>query len=369
MTIHDFIFTNEKPAKYYRHIAFWLGQFIFWGFWASIFFSPKTIWENILFLLRNRQYFILDMSYTYVIVYYLSPKFLLRKRIAHFFMFVLIFTAIIYILFILSRFWINGLFNESSDMQLLNAWYISMNFIINGPPVICVMFLTLKMCKNYYIKMQEKLTLVQENTNAELQLLKAQVHPHFLFNTLNNIYSFALSKSPKAGNLVLKLSDTLRYMITDCEATLVPLEKELKMIEDYIGLEKVRYGNRLNLLVQIDGDPENKLIAPLLLIPFVENCFKHGASIMRGQQWINLKIDIQNNQLDFQISNSKPAQTISGNKKGIGLANVQKRLELLYPEKFYLKTESTNDTFNVHLQVDLIEKNNTDNQDILNPQS
>jgi len=122
-------------------------------------------------------------------------------------------------------------------------------------------------------------------------------------------------------------------------------------------------------LIQINGDPENKLIAPLLLIPFVENCFKHGASIMRGQQWINLKIDIKNNQLDFQLSNSKPTQTISGNKKGIGLTNVQKRLQLLYPEKFYLKTESTNDTFNVHLQVDLIEKNNADNQDILNPQS
>ena len=90
---------------------------------------------------------------------------------------------------------------------------------------------------------------------------------------------------------------------------------------------------------------------------------------MRGQQWINLKIDIKNNQLDFQLSNSKPAQTIIGNKKGIGLANVQKRLQLLYPEKFYLKTESTNDTFNVHLQVDLIERSNAYNQDISKHQS
>lgn len=367
MTMHELIFTKKKPDKYYRHIAFWVGQCIFWGFWATVFLHTQgSLWEYFVFQIKNKQYFLLDVSYTFFIVYYLSPKFLLKNQRVHFCISVLLFTAIIYILFILYRFWIQGLVNDSRDKQLLMAWYISMNFVTNGPPVVCAMFLTLKMGKNYYIKMQEKLTLIQKNNNAELQLLKAQIHPHFLFNTLNNIYSFALSKSPKAGNLVLKLSDTLRYMITDCEATLVPLEKELKMIEDYIGLEKVRYGDRLNLLVQINGNPENKLIAPLLLIPFLENCFKHGASIMRGQQWINLKIDIKNNLLDFQLSNSKPAQTISGNKKGIGLANVQKRLQLLYPGKYFLKTESTNDTFNVHLQVDLIENEDAETQNILN---
>ena len=119
--------------------------------------------------------------------------------------------------------------------------------------------------------------LDKETANAELQLLKSEIHPHFLFNTLNNIYSSILNKSSNAKGLVIKLSDTLKYMIYDCEAPLVPLEEELKMIEDYIGLEKVRYGKRLNMEVEIKGDYRNKLIAPLLLIPFIENCFKHGA--------------------------------------------------------------------------------------------
>jgi len=196
--------------------------------------------------------------------------------------------------------------------------------------------------------------LAKENTNAELQLLKAQVHPHFLFNTLNNIYSFALNESPQAGTLVQKLSDMLNYMIHECKEPLVPLEKEIKLIRDYMGLEKVRYGNRLDMQVEINGEYKNKMIAPLLMIPFVENCFKHGASAMRGQQWIKLDITINEDQLDFKLSNSKPqVLNATNNKKGIGLANVQKRLQLLYPGKHFLKTEISNDSYNIHLQVSL----------------
>ena len=165
-----------------------------------------------------------------------------------------------------------------------------MHFIINGPPVICAIFLTVKMLKNYYLKMQEKTSIIKESADAELQLLKAQIHPHFLFNTLNNIYSFNLDKSPLAADLVLKLSHTLKYMVNDCEAALVPLDKELKMLQDYIGLEKVRYGKRLKITADITGDSKNKLITPLLMIPFVENSFKHGASKMLEHPWIRMQI-------------------------------------------------------------------------------
>ena len=150
-------------------------------------------------------------------------------------------------------------------------------------------------------------TLAKENANAELQLLKAQVHPHFLFNTLNNIYSFSLNQSPQAGTLVKKLSGMLGYMIHECEEKLVPLEKELKLIQDYMGLEKVRYGKRLDMQVEIHGDFENKFIAPLLMIPFVENSFKHGTSQMLQHPWIKLEITTVRNQLFFKLSNSKPS--------------------------------------------------------------
>ena len=202
--------------------------------------------------------------------------------------------------------------------------------------------------------MEEKLTLIKENANAELQLLKAQVHPHFLFNTLNNIYSFALTKSPKTGGLVLKLSDTIRYMLNECEAELVPLEKELKMIEDYIGLEKVRYGSRLNMEVTIKGNYQNKFIAPLLLIPFVENSFKHGASKILKHPWIKMDIEVKEDSLLFNLTNSKPLKTNAVNSNnGIGLKNVQKRLELLYPRQYELKINSTDDVYSVQMEIPL----------------
>jgi LytS/YehU family sensor histidine kinase len=205
--------------------------------------------------------------------------------------------------------------------------------------------------------MEEKKILIKENAQAELQLLKAQVHPHFLFNTLNNIYSFTLGNSPEAGSLVLKLKDTVRYMIYDCEAALVPLEKEIKMIEDYIGLEQVRYGKRLNLEVEIKRIYEDKLIAPLLLIPFVENSFKHGSSKMLQGPWIKLRIESKENLLLFQLHNSKPekADTIN-NKKGIGLKNIQKRLELLYPNQYKLNIQSSDDVFSVEMALPLLSK-------------
>lgn len=357
MTLHDFIFTNEKPAKYYRHIAFWLGQFIFWAFWATIFFLHKTVWEYFLISLRRRQYFILDISYTYVIAYYFYPRFLLGGQRIRFYISVFIFTAVTYILFIFYVFWIHDLINQPRDEQLLMGWFFSINFIISGPPVACAMFLTIKMLKNYYIKMQEKIVLTQENANAELQLLKAQVHPHFLFNTLNNIYSFALNQSPQAGILVSKLSGMLGYMIHECDEKLVPLEKELKLIEDYMGLEKVRYGKRLNMEVNIHGDFDDKLIAPLLMIPFIENSFKHGTSQMLRHPWIKLEITCMANQLFFYLSNSKPT-VVHSNKssKGIGLNNVKKRLHLLYPGKHQLDIRSTDDTFTVNMQIMLEEK-------------
>jgi len=202
--------------------------------------------------------------------------------------------------------------------------------------------------------MEKNAVLAWENANAELQLLKAEIHPHFLFNTLNNIYSFILKKSPNAKELVTKLSDTLKYMINDCEASLVPLEKELKLIEDYIGLEKVRYGNRLNIELVIKGDYQNKLIAPLLLIPFVENTFKHGASKMLKQPWIKMKIFIRANSFYMELSNNGPLQAFYQNgKNGIGLKNVQKRLQLLYPGEHELVIKPTENEFLIQLRLPL----------------
>ena len=371
MTVHDFIFSNNRWYKISRHLCFWLGWFLFSGIAQISFFSngwPDDLSELIyaqVFRSINRLPVI--FLFCYIVVYFLVPRFSRKVRLKQF---IVVFLLSGILLYLATLIWFRyakadpAITNWPKFALVYFSFYSNINFTGTFPT--CCLMLAIKFYKNWYIKQQMSQQLSRENIQAELQLLKAQVHPHFLFNTLNNIYSFVLTKDNRAGGLVDKLSGIINYMTTEGEKSLVPLEKEIQLINDYIGLERVRYGNRLLMDIKINGKPANKMIAPLLLIPFVENCFKHGASIMRGQQWINLKIDIKNNQLDFQLSNSKPAETISGNKKGIGLANVQKRLQLLYPGKYYLKTESTNDTFNVHLQIGLVEKEVL-NQNILKP--
>jgi len=353
MTLYDFIFTKKRPEKYFRHIAFWIGQCLFWMVWAGSFFylSVKEWISDMGKLYLSPM--LLQITYTYLIVYYILPVYFTRRKKTRF---IVLFSAcnlLAHFLYVVTLFWVLHCYDE----KLLMSWYLTMNFIINGPPVICAMFLTIKMLKNYYIKMEEKRVLIKENAQAELQLLKAQVHPHFLFNTLNNIYSFTLTQSSDAGNLVLKLSDTFRYMINECDAAAVPLEKEIQLLTNYIGLEKVRYGNRLHLQVQIKGEYQHKTIAPLLMIPFIENSFKHGVSIMRGTQWIKIALTVYDKWLYFSIGNSKPLQPVLQiNNEGIGLVNVQKRLQLLYPGKHLLKIESTDKDYWVHLQVELEEQ-------------
>ena len=261
MSLHNFIFTKQTPSRFYRHIAFWLGRLLFSMFcFEYIIGREPWNWNNFSDELKFNSFnLVLAIVYCYVVVYYMYPKYLDKKKYLKFFTGVFVLTIIIYAVFflVISAFW--NLNSQSDDLRIVAIWHFSMYFITAGPPVVCCLFLLIKMLKNYYFQMEKKATLARENANAELQLLKAQVHPHFLFNTLNNIYSFILNKSPNTKGLITKLSDTLKYMINECEAALVPLEKELKMIEDYMGLEKVRYGNCLNLEVEIKGDYTNPL--------------------------------------------------------------------------------------------------------------
>jgi LytS/YehU family sensor histidine kinase len=227
--------------------------------------------------------------------------------------------------------------------------------IFGNPPLICGLLLSLKKIKDWYRKQNENKILARENANAELQLLKAQIHPHFLFNTLNNIYFFILSEPAKAEDLVAKLENLLYYMINECNATAVPLEKEINLINNYFELEKVRYGDRLDVEMTITGDYDNKMIAPLLMIPFIENSFKHGTSKMLRDPWIKLFVQADEEVLHFTLANNKPAEISKDKKHGIGLSNVKKRLAILHPGNHYLTVEPTENTFTVNMRIPLVQ--------------
>jgi LytS/YehU family sensor histidine kinase len=221
-------------------------------------------------------------------------------------------------------------------------------------PIIAGIAIMIKLVKRWWQKYQETEQLAKEKIKTELQLLKAQVHPHFLFNTLNNIYFFTLSASPKAPEMIKKLSSLLNYILNECNRSLVPLEKEIKMIQDYMELEKIRYGEHMNMSVELPSDCKNKMIAPLLLIPFVENSFKHGTSKVLTQPFVKLHIKIEENNLRFFILNSRPPVNETATTKGnIGLKNVRKRLELLYPGNHELTIITEADVFIVDLKIKL----------------
>jgi sensor histidine kinase YesM len=232
-----------------------------------------------------------------------------------------------------------------------NPWaansYLSMN-VMAGFGSMIVLF-------KYWIKKQHDFLVEQkEKINSELQLLKAQVHPHFLFNTLNNIYSFSLEGSPKAPRMILELSSLLSYVLYDCKASDVLLEKEIGIMKDYIELEKERYANRLEVSLNIEGEVKNKYIAPLLLLPFLENAFKHGTSGQLDKPWLSMDIAVKQHTLRCKIANSKNEFSYAG-QQGIGIQNVQKRLAYLYPGKHELKINDEGNFFVVALLLQLKE--------------
>jgi LytS/YehU family sensor histidine kinase len=210
----------------------------------------------------------------------------------------------------------------------------------------------IKLMKYWYIKEQRNLQLQKENIASQLQLLKAQVHPHFLFNTLNNIYSFTQNTSAIASKLTMGLSDILRYMLYECNQPTVALSKELNMIEEYMALEKIRYGNKLEMHIDITGKTKDLYVAPLLLLPFVENCFKHGTSNVLEHPWITMNISTRGKQVTMKLLNGKSGR-VTQQPGGIGIQNVRKRLELLYPGKHELIITSEEDVFIVMLKLEL----------------
>lgn len=195
----------------------------------------------------------------------------------------------------------------------------------------------------------------QSALQAELDFLKAQLNPHFLFNSLNNVYSLSLGRSEKTPEVILGISNILRYALYECTARQVPLQRDIGVLQDYIRLEKIRYEERLELNVFISDNTAGLRIAPLLMLPLIENAFKHGAAATVHHPWINIQLQVQQQRLTLNISNSKPAtgNAPAGPGDKIGIKNVHKRLELLYPGRYSLEFFDEPDCFItlLHLQL------------------
>jgi LytS/YehU family sensor histidine kinase len=203
----------------------------------------------------------------------------------------------------------------------------------------------------------DKILVDKERKENELRHLKAQLNPHFLFNTLNNLYGLSVAESKKLPDLMLKLSGLLRYSLYDTSQNYVPLQKELDYITNYVELERIRLSDKTQIDMDIEGDTKELYIAPLLLIVFIENCFKHFSAARDQQGFVHIYFSMQDGQLHMNVKNSlDPSYVPMKNKQykgGIGLNNVQQRLNLVYPQQHTLKTTRTPECFEVDLQIDL----------------
>jgi LytS/YehU family sensor histidine kinase len=201
---------------------------------------------------------------------------------------------------------------------------------------------------------KQQLQEIEKNQVAtELAFLRSQIQPHFFFNTLNNLYSLTLQKSDLAPEVVLKLSSLMSYMLYESGASQIPLQKEIGNLENYIGLEQLRFGTRLSLSFEKKGPMESVRIPPLLLLAFVENSFKHGISQIAGEGHIHLLLQIDPGELIFHIDNpignGRPQNT-----PGIGLKNAIRRLDLLYGPRYRLDLQEIENTFHVTLKIPLL---------------
>jgi sensor histidine kinase YesM len=291
------------------------------------------------------------IPYSYLLAYFIMPKFLLREKLVQF--------IVAALLWIIAGVGINYYYRVYMLIPAQEAMHFSgitrggwqlgsyMLLIVHGTN-----FTIFKLFKYWFKKQQEWMQAEKEKITAELQLLKAQVHPHFLFNTLNNIYSFSLENSPKTPGLILKLSTLLSYMIYDCKVEEVRLEKEMEIMKNYVDLEKERYGSNIEISWSVEGDIKNKFIAPLLILPFLENAFKHGASEQIETPWLGVDISLKDDTLICKIANSKN-EYVPYSNNGIGITNVKKRLEFIYPERHELKMNDEGNFFVVSLLINM----------------
>ena len=212
---------------------------------------------------------------------------------------------------------------------------------------------TIKMIRVHYKSLEFEQELLREKLQSELSFLRAQTNPHFLFNTLNNLYVLARKKSDRTADAIMMLSKIMRFVLYDCRASRIPVADEAKIIQDYIELEKLRYNDRLRVQYGENIVAPGGTIAPLLLLPFVENSFKHGAGSTTGTADIFVHLHLDNNLLDFEVRNTVEGENPRPNPEGIGLKNVKRQLDLIYPGRYELSVGREDGVFRAHLSIRL----------------
>ena len=342
-------FIVKKIGQGLLHIIFWCGVLLFYTYFYGV--GSKNFNDTLLFSLFLMP---ITIATTYVSIYKLIPDYLITKRYFKFLLYscytliisvYLVLVSIFFSLIYISNFEYNEMNPLTRNILFVTTGIYLVVFIVSAFKLMKLNISASKRTKSLETKILETQLKLKEQ---ELKYLKMQIHPHFLFNTLNTMYGFALKKADETPEMILKLSNLLDYLLYQVDKPFVNLNEEINHIEDYISLEKLRFSDTLNVKFSKNIGSDVFEIPPMLLIPFVENSFKHG-KIINGSLNIDIIIEAQSNDIHFKMKNSFTKDTASND--GIGLENIKKRLELLYPNQHLLNINQDENDFIVELTL------------------
>lgn len=351
--LFTYMFTKKSILKallrFLLHLVFWCCVLLFF----TKFFSAKNENFNDTFLFSL---FIMPITIatTYISVYKLIPGYLVSKRYLQFALYSL-YTLIISGYLIMLSIFFSLIYLANFEYEAMNPVTRNIFIITSGVYLVVILVSAFKLLQLNLKHTEETKVLETKILETQLKLkeqelhyLKMQIHPHFLFNTLNTMYGFALKKADETPEMILKLSNLLDYLLYQVDKPFVLLTQEIQHIEDYIALENLRFNDTLAVTFNYCHILETTKIAPMLLLPFVENSFKHGR-LKSGKLSINIDLTVKHEEIIFSIENTQAK--IENSQDGIGLQNIQKRLDLLYKDHYNLTILDTDDLYKVHLTL------------------
>ncbi len=334
------------------HLAFWCSYFSF--FFYQISFQNGDESSYIRLLADALAHVSVIAAASYMNYFFFLPRFLKHKNIWRYLLEFIIPFFLLHVFLIYVK---RQIYVDSGDIRRIEVVYSSKFFIKSFISAIFIVIFVgmLKFVEDWFELEARKKEVENEKLIAELRFLKAQINPHFLFNTLNNLYSLAFTNSPNTTEVIAKLSKMMRYMLYDSNHAKVPLDKEIEYIENYISLEKLRLNHQIPIDFEVKGNTNQVMIVPLVLITFLENAFKHGVNGNDPNSWVKVLLNIEGKTCTYTVENSTLV-SVNGNARegsGIGLQNLKRRLELSYPNAYELKVENKNSKHSIQLKLDL----------------
>jgi two-component system, LytTR family, sensor kinase len=348
--MNQFLYNNSFKYRLSRHFLFFAITVLAFTVILNLQNNNESFYKTLWITLINAVFF---FSYAYITIFLLIPEFLLTKKTGWFaVLFLLVGVALSALKLVVSdQIFYSSISPENIDSKgIFNLRFIAVN--TKDMTFIVALFCIAKYIKDYLHAEEIRKLVTIQTKEAQRKLFQSQFDPHFMFNTINNLYAISLLNPLKTIDVISRIKIVLNYIIDEIQKEYVELEGEIELVKNYIQLEKLRYGNRLKVNMNVEGDLKLRRIPPMILFFLVENCFKHGSSLDAGSPWMNVEIKSEPGKIVLMVENSKPGNSAAKNKNEVQLKHLRKRLDIMYnPNGYDLKIWDNDNSFKVYIEL------------------